>query len=195
MCGFERTKGQNLRLGERMIKQALICGLAASVGLYALNAESLGFKAAKEAVKEAGNKAIDRFIPGGDHRVARDIWGDVVDGHLGRAAFRAGFEPSEISTKQGEPGTPLQLPSRQDVTDKPVVPASPANENAVPAHGPDGRSGVVERSVTPSLPADVGRTVVTPDHGGDRGQGNQGGGGGHQGGWAGGDHPSHGNVA
>jgi hypothetical protein len=110
--------------------------------------------------------------------------------------------------------TPVVVPNRQDIQkfmndsssiiptivapDRPVVPASPFIQNAIPFGGIGsffGNShGLFEHSVTPGLPFGVGSTVVNPGHSGDRGGGN-GGGGGHQGNWGGPDHPGHGNIA
>jgi len=140
-------------------------------------------KAIREAVKEFGDKVIDRAIPGGDNNVAHGIWDDTMDGNAGRAVGRALLQPSEISPVQGQPGIPLTnvkagdpvVPAgpsndtaitREQVKDTPVVPASPTNENAVPVHegnttqsAAEISKGFVEKSVTPAMPKDVG---VTP---------------------------------
>ncbi len=101
----------------------------------------------KDAVKEFGDKAIDRLIPGGDNHVAHHIWDDTMAGHPVRATVRAIFEPSEISPKQGQPGIPLTIIksgpdvvpanlsndtaiTREHVTDTPAMSATTSNQNA-----------------------------------------------------------------
>lgn len=160
-----------------------------------VEAPLLGLKAAKEAASKAADKFIDHVFPGGDNRVAHDIKDDVFDGKLGRAAVRALGEPSEISKKQGEPGA-IPYPQTQHVTDMPVVPASPANENATPVH--QGRSegspadvsrGFVDKSALPPTPRDVGVTPVPQQHNHDSHPDHSPAD--HPDHWAGPDHPSH----
>jgi hypothetical protein len=171
-----------------MFKKMLICGLAVSLGLYGAEAEALRFKASKEAIdaakdalKKGGDALIDRLIPGGDNEVAHDVFHDVVDVHPVRAVARIVLEPSKLEKEPDivyvEPGPP-------------VVPASPANANAIPTEHPvDRMHDLFLGPVTPFLTPDVGRTVV---HGADHGQGGHEGG--HTGGWAGPDHPTAGNI-
>lgn len=183
--------------------------------------------ALKDIAKELGDKVIDRVIPGGDNKVAKDIAHDLIDGNpraVGRALLepsqispKQGEPGIPLTMVKPEPRVVPASPANENaipanakqdldqvlakilttVHELKLVPANPSNQNAEPVHGGGGFAGLIERSVTPSLPKDVGRTVVHPANGGDRDRGLGGHeGGGHEGGgWAGPDHGSHSNVA
>jgi hypothetical protein len=138
----------------------------------------------KDGAKELGHWGIDRSHWGGDTDAAKGVVDAIFSGNAVKAFVEASTE-SHISEKQGK--IPYDIVR---VAEKPVVPASAGDLQAGPRPkeaSPAAPSAPAEHAAAPAVaPAPIQHQHEGPQ--GDRG------GGGH-GGWAGGDKPSHGNVA
>ncbi len=90
-----------------------------------LDAGKKAKEAAKDLISEVADKVIDHFVPGGDNRPTKAIAHSAIQRDSWWKAFlKATFTPS--ATGESQFTDPQQV-----VTDQPIVPANPSNDNAI----------------------------------------------------------------